>query len=57
MYTNKINLNSKDALKTNELKNKLVSNSLEKMPQISNSENLIECEVKKLIKNETYIKI
>ena len=44
-------INSKDALKTNELKNKLVSNSLEKMPQdLSNSENLIECEVKKINK-------
>ena len=42
-------INSKDALKTNELKNKLVSNSLEKMPQdLSNSENLIECKVKKI---------
>ena len=41
-------INSKNALKTNELKNKLVSNSLEKMPQdLSNSKNLIECEVKK----------
>ena len=44
-------INSKNALKTNELKNKLVSNSLEKMPQdLSNSENLIECEVKKINK-------
>ena len=42
-------INSKNALKTNELKNKLVSNSLEKIPQdLSNSENLIECEVKKI---------
>ena len=41
-------INSKDALKTNELKNKLVSNSLEKVPlDLSNTENLIECEVKK----------
>ena len=40
-------INSKNALKANELKNKLVSNSLEKIPQdLSNSENLIECEVK-----------
>lgn len=44
-------INSKNALKTNELKNKLVSNSLEKMPQdLSNSKNLIECEVKKINK-------
>ena len=44
-------INSKNALKANELKNKLVSNSLEKMPQdLSNSENLIECEVKKINK-------
>ena len=44
-------INSKNALKTNELKNKLVSNSLEKIPQdLSNSENLIECEVKKINK-------
>ena len=44
-------INSKNALKTNELKNKLVSNSLEKKPQdLSNSENLIECEVKKINK-------
>lgn len=44
-------INSKNALKTNELKNKLVSYSLEKMPQdLSNSENLIECEVKKINK-------
>ena len=44
-------INSENALKTNELKNKLVSNSLEKMPQdLSNSENLIECEVKKINK-------
>ena len=44
-------INSKKALKANELKNKLVSNSLEKMPQdLSNSENLIECEVKKINK-------
>ena len=44
-------INSKIALKTNELKNKLVSNSLEKMPQdLSNSKNLIECEVKKINK-------
>ena len=44
-------INSKTALKTNELKNKLISNSLEKMPQdLSNSENLIECEVKKINK-------
>jgi len=44
-------INSKNALKTNELQNKLVSNSLEKMPQdLSNSENLIECEVKKINK-------
>ena len=44
-------INSKNALKTNELKNKLVSNSLEKMPKdLSNSENLIECEVKKINK-------
>ena len=44
-------INSKNALKTNELKNKLVSNSLEKMPQdLSNSENLIECEVRKINK-------
>ena len=44
-------INSKNALKTNELKNKLVSSSLEKMPQdLSNSENLIECEVKKINK-------
>ena len=44
-------INSKNALKTNELKNKLISNSLEKMPQdLSNSENLIECEVKKINK-------
>ena len=44
-------INSKNALKTNELKNKLVSNSLEKVPQdLSNSENLIECEVKKINK-------
>ena len=42
-------INSKNALKANELKNKLVSNSLEKIPQdLSNSENLIECEVKKI---------
>ena len=42
-------INSKNALKTNELKNKLVSYSLEKMPQdLSNSKNLIECEVKKI---------
>ena len=41
-------INSKNALKTNELKNKLLSNSLEKMPRdLSNTENLIECEVKK----------
>tara|TARA_B100000927_G_scaffold243353_1_gene205342 strand:- start:229 stop:1095 length:867 start_codon:yes stop_codon:yes gene_type:complete len=44
-------INSKNALKANELKNKLVSNSLENMPQdLSNSENLIECEVKKINK-------
>ena len=44
-------INSKNALKANELKNKLVSNSLEKIPQdLSNSENLIECEVKKINK-------
>ena len=44
-------INSKNALKANELKNKLVSNSLEKMPQdLSNSKNLIECEVKKINK-------
>ena len=44
-------INSKNALKTNELKNKLISNSLEKMPQdLSNSKNLIECEVKKINK-------
>ena len=44
-------INSENALKTNELKNKLVSNSLEKMPQdLSNSKNLIECEVKKINK-------
>ena len=44
-------INSKIALKTNELKNKLVSESLEKMPQdLSNSKNLIECEVKKINK-------
>ena len=44
-------INSKKALKANELKNKLVSNSLEKIPQdLSNSENLIECEVKKINK-------
>jgi len=44
-------INSKNALKTNELKNKLVSNYLEKMPQdLSNSKNLIECEVKKINK-------
>ena len=44
-------INSKKALKANELKKKLVSNSLEKMPQdLSNSENLIECEVKKINK-------
>ena len=44
-------INSENALKTNELKNKLVSNSLEKKPQdLSNSENLIECEVKKINK-------
>ena len=44
-------INSKNALKANELKKKLVSNSLEKMPQdLSNSENLIECEVKKINK-------
>ena len=44
-------INSKNALKTNELKNKLVSYSLEKMPQdLSNSKNLIECEVKKINK-------
>ena len=44
-------INSKNALKTNELKNKLVSNSLEKIPQdLSNSENLIECEVRKINK-------
>ena len=44
-------INSKIALKTNELKNKLVSNYLEKMPQdLSNSKNLIECEVKKINK-------
>ena len=44
-------INSKNALKTNELKTKLVSNSLEKMPQdLSNSENLVECEVKKINK-------
>ena len=44
-------INSKNALKTNELKNKLVSNSLEKIPQdLSNSENLIECEVRKIDK-------
>ena len=44
-------INSKTALKTNEFKNKLVSNSLEKMPQdLSNSKNLIECEVKKINK-------
>ena len=44
-------INSKNALKANELKNKLVSNSLEKKPQdLSNSENLIECEVKKINK-------
>ena len=44
-------INSKIALKTNELKNKLVSDSLEKMPQdLSNSKNLIECEVKKINK-------
>ena len=42
-------INSKDALKTNEFKNKLVSNSLEKVPQdLTNSENLIECELKKI---------
>ena len=44
-------INSENALKTNELKNKLVSNSLEKMPQdLSNSKNLIECEVEKINK-------
>ena len=44
-------INSKNALKTNELKNKLLSNSLEKMPQdLSISKNLIECEVKKINK-------
>ena len=44
-------INSENALKTNELKNKLVSYSLEKMPQdLSNSKNLIECEVKKINK-------
>ena len=44
-------INSKNALITNDLKNKLISNSLEKMPQdLSNSENLIECEVKKINK-------
>ena len=44
-------ISSKNALKANELKNKLVSNSLEKMPQdLSNSKNLIECEVKKINK-------
>ena len=44
-------INSKNALKTNELKTKLVSNSLEKVPQdLSNSKNLIECEVKKINK-------
>ena len=44
-------INSKNALITNDLKNKLVSNSLEKMPQdLSNSKNLIECEVKKINK-------
>ena len=44
-------INSKNALKTNELKNKLLSNYLEKMPQdLSNSKNLIECEVKKINK-------
>ena len=42
-------INSKDALKTNVFKNKLVSNSLEKVPQdLTNSENLIECELKKI---------
>ena len=42
-------INSKNALKTNKLKNELVSNSLEKIPQdLSHSENLIECEVKKI---------
>ena len=42
-------INSKDALRTNELKKELVLNSLEKIPQdLSNSENLIKCEVKKL---------
>ena len=44
-------INSKDALRTNELKKELVLNSLEKIPQdLSNSENLIECEVKKINK-------